>query len=122
MKYLVIKRFRDKYTKELYKVGEIYETNSLDRAKYLQKKAALGDQIAEPEIPEQSTKVHEEAQELDSEPARELEPEPEPEPQLKHIGGGWYELPGGERIKGKEAALNALPKLPEHVSQDGDSR
>ena len=26
----------------------------------------------------------------------------------KHIGGGWYELPGGERIQGKDAAVEAL--------------
>lgn len=27
---------------------------------------------------------------------------------LKHLGGGWYELPNGERIRGKEAAMKAV--------------
>lgn len=27
---------------------------------------------------------------------------------LKHLGGGWYELPNGEKVKGKEEALAAL--------------
>ena len=26
----------------------------------------------------------------------------------KHVGGGWYELPDGERVQGKENALKAL--------------
>lgn len=25
-----------------------------------------------------------------------------------HVGGGWYELPGGERVRGKDAAREAL--------------
>lgn len=32
----------------------------------------------------------------------------EPEKEIKHIGGGYYELPNGERVKGKEEALSAL--------------
>ncbi|MDM5195466.1 hypothetical protein QUF93_23505 [Bacillus hominis] len=31
------------------------------------------------------------------------------EPQ--HVGGGYYPLPNGEKIKGKEAALEALKEL-----------
>lgn len=28
----------------------------------------------------------------------------EPEAAPKHVGGGWYEMPDGERVRGKEAA------------------
>lgn len=41
-------------------------------------------------------------------------PEPEPEPEYTgdiseyHTGAGWYTLPGGVRVRGKEAALEAL--------------
>jgi hypothetical protein len=28
--------------------------------------------------------------------------------QLKHVGGGWFELPNGEKVKGKEEALKEL--------------
>lgn len=31
--------------------------------------------------------------------------------QLKHVGGGWFELPNGEKVKGKEEALEALKEL-----------
>lgn len=29
-------------------------------------------------------------------------------PPLNHIGGGYYELPDGSRVKGKEQAMKAL--------------
>lgn len=29
------------------------------------------------------------------------------EKKIVHVGGGWYELPNGERIRGKENALRA---------------
>jgi len=28
--------------------------------------------------------------------------------ELNHLGGGWYELPNGEKVKGKNQALSAL--------------
>ncbi|GLY09594.1 hypothetical protein [Pseudobacillus badius] len=31
--------------------------------------------------------------------------------ELKHTGGGWYELPNGEKIQGKEEALAALEEI-----------
>lgn len=36
--------------------------------------------------------------------------ETKPKTELKHVGGGWYELPNGERVQGKEAAEEALKK------------
>ena len=33
------------------------------------------------------------------------------EDQLVHTGGGWYELPDGNRVRGKQAALDALDAL-----------
>jgi hypothetical protein len=30
---------------------------------------------------------------------------------LKHVGAGWYELPNGERVRGKEKAEEALEAL-----------
>ena len=29
-------------------------------------------------------------------------------PEIKHTGGGWYELPDGSKVQGKEAAEEAL--------------
>ena len=33
---------------------------------------------------------------------------PAPKAAPKHVGGGWYELPDGTRVQGKEAALKAM--------------
>lgn len=52
----------------------------------------------------------------------ELEPEPDPEAESAgepteldvaqyHTGGGYYELPNGEKVRGKEAATKALNEL-----------
>lgn len=27
--------------------------------------------------------------------------------EVKHLGGGWYQLPGGEKVRGKEAVRDA---------------
>lgn len=35
MKLKVIKRFRDKYTKEVYEVNKFYETDDKERAEFL---------------------------------------------------------------------------------------
>jgi hypothetical protein len=37
-----------------------------------------------------------------------VEPDPDPGPELVNVGGGYYELPDGERVKGKEKAEKAL--------------
>jgi hypothetical protein len=46
---------------------------------------------------------------------KELASEDEkPEPfadEIEHVGGGWYQLPNGERVKGKGAALEAMAEL-----------
>lgn len=82
MKYPVIKRFRDKYTKAIYLPGKIIELDEETRINDLQNRKLIGEAIEEPK------------------------PEPTQEP--KHIGGGMYELPTGERVKGKQAALDAM--------------
>jgi len=30
---------------------------------------------------------------------------------IKHVGGGWYELPNGEKVQGKEEANAALSEM-----------
>jgi hypothetical protein len=94
VKYPVIKNFRDKYTKIRYRIGDIYETEDTKRAEYLQSKRALGGQIAEETTPEAAAEV------------RQGEAKPEAHP--RHVGGGWYVLPDGTRIQGKENAEKAL--------------
>ncbi len=42
-------------------------------------------------------------------------------PQIKHIGGGWYELPDGSKVKGKEAAEKALKEMVGNGAQGQDN-
>lgn len=83
MNYKVLKTFKDKETLEKYLVDSEYETDSEKRAVELQKQGFIGEEVVE------------ETQ------------------RMKHLGGGYYELPNGEKVKGKEAALNRLNELGE---------
>ncbi|MFS1519686.1 hypothetical protein V1503_24990 [Bacillus sp. SCS-151] len=82
--YEVKNTFRDKYTKELFKPGDEYPTEDTERVQYLKNKGFIGEEIH--------------SEDLDDE-------------RIKHVGGGYYELPNGEKVKGKDNALAALQKL-----------
>lgn len=41
-------------------------------------------------------------------------------PEIKHTGGGWYELPNGQKVQGKEAAEEALKGAVDNGSQGQD--
>jgi hypothetical protein len=56
--------------------------------------------------PVELTEEHHELQEPEA-----LEEKEEPKAELKSLGGGWYELPNGERVRGKEEAIEALKIL-----------
>lgn len=77
----VLRRFRCKEYKKGFRPGDTYRHASVERLEYL---ASFDPPyVAWP-------------------PGDEAPAGP------KHIGGGWYELPDGRRIKGKNAALAAL--------------
>lgn len=78
MRYQVIAKFRDKFTKEIYEVGREIELTDEKRIADLQKRKLISEAIEEPIA----------------------------EP--KHVGRGMYELPDGTRIKGKQAAIEAM--------------
>jgi hypothetical protein len=41
-------------------------------------------------------------------------------PKIKHTGGGWYELPSGRKVQGKEAAEAAMNEgAPEKAASGG---
>lgn len=42
-------------------------------------------------------------------------------PEIKHTGGGWYELPDGSKVKGKKAAEKALKELECYGAQGQDN-
>jgi hypothetical protein len=75
----VIKDFHDKETNRLYKKGQFYSHSDEGRVDFLVSKGFLSEKSKQP-----------------------------PKEKVKHIGAGWYELPNGEKIRGKEEALEAL--------------
>jgi hypothetical protein len=81
--YKVVIPFRDKETLDLFGVGDSYYTEDPERAKHLQQEGYLGEEV-----------------QVDSE-----------EDWPKHVGGGHYELPDGNKVKGKDNALKALADL-----------
>lgn len=91
MTHKVIKNFRDKTRKnKLYEArnkngeSDVFESKDSERIAFL---------VAEGFI-----------EEATAEPKGEVS-----EPQ--HVGGGYYELPNGEKIKGKEEAIATLKDL-----------
>jgi hypothetical protein len=92
VKYHVIKAFKCKLDHRKYNTGDIYETSDPERVAFLQSKGRLGAMIEEPAEP----------------PSNQESPAQEPAKETKHVGGGWYELPDGRRVKGKEEALAAM--------------
>ncbi|MEY9096280.1 hypothetical protein [Paenibacillus sp. RC84] len=83
MKYSVLEEFIDYQTNEYYPAESEYETKDPAWAKRLQTLGHLGDEIK-------------------GDPSDD---------RLKHVGGGNFELPNGEKVRGKENALEALEKL-----------
>lgn len=45
VKFKVERRFRDRFSKEVYEVGSEYQTDDKDRAEFLQKEGYLGKEI-----------------------------------------------------------------------------
>lgn len=88
--FIVLKPFIDKDTEDKFGVGSEYYTEDPERIQYLQSWSYLGEEVEKTDVNE--------------------DPE-EGNPQIKHVGGGYYELPNGEKVKGKENALEELEKL-----------
>ena len=101
MRYPVIKKFKDKYTGESYNPGKIITLTDENRIANLQMRKLIGECIDKPEPPKTEETPTEQATNDLKEPQEEsIEP--------KHVGGGYYELPDGTRVKGKQAALEAM--------------
>lgn len=75
--------FKERHeNKKLYKKGDIYTFEDEGRIDFLVEQGYL-EEVAEEEVVDD----------------------------LKHVGGGYYELPNGEKVRGKEEALKALAEL-----------
>ncbi|MCM3536590.1 hypothetical protein [Priestia endophytica] len=85
----VIKTFRCKNSSEIYRIGSVYESGNKARIRELMQKGFLEQQ----DIEEVETAAM-----------------PEDEQPFKHIGGGYYELTDGSKVKGKKNAIEASKK------------
>ncbi|MET1247650.1 hypothetical protein ABWW58_02540 [Sporolactobacillus sp. STCC-11] len=101
MNVKVLNAFVDKKTKKEYSSGSIYPSSDIERIHFLQEKGFL-----EKDAPAVETPAKEKADEKEAD-------ETELPSELKHLGGGVYELPNGEHVKGKKKALEELKKLKE---------
>ncbi|MED1801788.1 hypothetical protein [Brevibacillus porteri] len=85
-KFHVISDFINKDTDELVKAGDVIEADD-DRAEQLREKQVIGKEVQEQQ---------EDDADLDG---------------LKKLAGGYYELPNGDKVRGKDNAIEALKKL-----------
>lgn len=81
MQYPVLTRFRDLPTGRIFDVGQHYRTEYEDRASLLIERGFIAN------------------------------PDDEEDGPLKHLGAGYYELPNGDKVRGKENAIKALEAL-----------
>lgn len=101
MAYKVARAFKCKLTGARFGPGGTYETSDPERAAVLMEKGFLKKQKIAKQEP---------AQEPEPEEVEEVEAATEetPEEYPKHVGGGYWETPDGQRYKGKDAALGAM--------------
>lgn len=80
----VIKRFKERHQDmKIYEEGDPYTYENKERIAFLIEKGYLEKKNKHP-------------------------PQAKSNPEIKHTGGGWYELPDGKKVKGKANALKAL--------------
>ncbi|MCM3143047.1 hypothetical protein [Brevibacillus sp. MER 51] len=87
-KFHVTSDFIDIDTDELVKAGDIIEADD-DRAEQLREKQVIGREVQEQEQQDDDS-------DLDG---------------LKKLAGGYYQLPNGDKVRGKENAIEALKAL-----------
>lgn len=86
MAYRVISRFTDRVTGHVYEENQIYHGDDAER------------------LEELSTSKNSQKKPLIRRVAEDVN-------ELNHVGGGYYELSNGERVRGKEEALKAEQEL-----------
>ncbi|WP_427124749.1 hypothetical protein ACQCPP_12495 [Priestia megaterium] len=92
-KSTVLKAFKCKNTGLHYGIGGLFSSEELERVAYLGDLGFVGKDVKE----------------IKPEPVIEVkQKETADKPPFKHVGGGWYELADGSRVKGKENALKAI--------------
>ena len=114
-----IAEFYDKQTGQKKCPGNMVEAYG-QRAELLRKIGVIGPEIKkvnEPEnmlqdsSPDDTEEPYERKDDDPTEILSEDDSESAEKPNIKHLGGGWYLLPNGEKVHGKDDALAALAEL-----------
>jgi len=119
--FKVISEFVDSLSGQRKHPGDLVEADE-SRAEMLRKIGVIGPEAQKPEPvlqPEEGSPLDvtdEPYIRKDDDPG-EIEPEPvnpepvEATPDIEHLGGGWYRLPNGAKVHGKDNAMDALTEL-----------
>ncbi len=92
MQYYVRENFHDEGTGANYRPGDVINLGT-GRALKLRRAGVIGNIATDKKSTEKAVR---------KQPV-ETATAPEPEEKAEHIGGGWYQLPNGERVHGKKA-------------------
>ena len=98
----VVKAFIDRHTRRVHNPADTYRSQDLERMEHL---ASLGH--IEFDGPQVALNQDPNLNDVGADP----DADPDQDPSLKHVGGGYYELPNGTKVRGKEAAVAALAEL-----------
>lgn len=83
MAFKAMKRFKERHQNfKIYEKGDLYTYENKNRVAFLVKEGYLQ------EVKDKASEV-----------------------EIKHVGGGWYVLPNGEKVKGKEAAIKTAKEM-----------
>ena len=109
MKFEVRRRFKLKPSNKRYRRGDIFETDSESLAEQLKSLGFLGRRLSAPKpifVRTEPGKKDElgEAVNLEQEETEEETEEEFPEP--IHIGGGWYRMPDGRKVRKSQVDLD----------------
>lgn len=109
MKFEVRRRFKLKPSNKRYRRGDIFETDSESLAEQLKSLGFLGRRLSDPKpifVRTEPGKKDElgEAVNLEQEETEEETEEEFPEP--IHIGGGWYQMPDGRKVRKSQLDLD----------------
>ncbi|MDN4069941.1 hypothetical protein QYF50_18730 [Paenibacillus vini] len=91
MTYTTLKKFNDRESGKKFLPGQPFHSNTQERIELLLDQGFIG-----------------EIDEDDDGP-------------LKHVGAGYFELPNGEKVRGRENAEKALKALQEQTGDDADA-
>lgn len=109
MKYVVLKDFLDRFDNRRHcKPGEIHFPPNEERAKQLVELGFIAPVEGEPKVEEVAQEVVEQNGGADE----------DQDTGIKHVGGGYWQLPNGEKIRGKENALKVLAEM--NAGEGGD--